>query len=46
MILQVIAVFCTLLALVIHTPVLFSIATGLFGLSLGFALLSLFTLGI
>lgn len=46
MVLQVIAVCCTGLALVFETPYLFTIAAWLFGLSIGFALLSLFTLGL
>ncbi len=45
MILQVFAVFLTLLALVFQFPYFFHIATWIFGLSLGFALLSLFRHG-
>ena len=43
---QVLAVFITLLALFFNFPLLFSIAAWLFGLAIGFAILSLFTHGI
>jgi CDP-diacylglycerol--glycerol-3-phosphate 3-phosphatidyltransferase len=43
MILQVIAVFCTLLALLLDYPYLLSIATWLFGVALCFAVMSLFS---
>lgn len=46
MILQVLAVFVTLLALLLDFPVLLSIAAWIFGLAIGFAILSLFTHGI
>ncbi len=42
---QVLAVFITLLALLLDFPVLLSVATWLFGLAIGFAVLSLFTHG-
>ncbi len=46
MILQVLAVFLTLTALLIGSPVLLTIASGIFGLAVGFALVSLFSFGI
>ncbi len=46
MILQVLAVCVTLLALAFNIPYLFTIAAGVFGLAIGFALISLFTHGI
>ncbi|MGI6314585.1 MAG: CDP-alcohol phosphatidyltransferase family protein [Patescibacteria group bacterium] len=46
MILQVLAVFVTLLALLLDFPVLLSIAAWIFCLAIGFAILSLFTHGI
>ncbi len=46
MILQVVAVFVTLLALLFSTPYLLSIAAGIFGLAIGFAIISLFAHGI
>lgn len=46
MLLQVLAVFAILLALLFEQPTYFSIATGLMGLSIGFALMSLFSQGI
>lgn len=46
MMLQVVAVFLTLIALLIGSPNLISVATGLFGAAIGFALISLFTHGI
>lgn len=46
MILQVLAVFATLLGLVMNVPHLFSAAYWLFGLAIGFALVSLFAHGI
>lgn len=46
MILQVLAVFLTLLALLLDFPVFFTIAAWLFGLAIGFALVSLFAHGI
>lgn len=46
MMLQVLAVFLTLMALLLDFPVLLSIAAGLFGLAVGFALVSLFSFGI
>ena len=46
MILQVLAVFTTLLALLLDFPALFGIASWIFGLAIGFAILSLFTYGI
>jgi len=46
MFLQVFAVFFTLLWLLFEDPMLFSVASGLFGLALGFAILSLFTQGV
>lgn len=45
MILQVIAVFLTLLALLLDFPFLFTAAAWVFGLAIGFALLSLFRHG-
>lgn len=46
MLLQVLAVFVTLLALLLNYPILLDLATWLFGLAIGFAVLSLFTHGI
>ncbi len=46
MILQVFAVFLTLLALLLNFPYLFTIAAWIFGLAIGFALLSLFFQGV
>jgi hypothetical protein len=46
MVLQVLAVFITLLALLLDFPALFGIASWIFGLAIGFAILSLFTYGI
>lgn len=46
MILQVIAVFLTLAALLLGFPQLFTVAAGLFGLAIGFAILSLFAHGV
>jgi len=46
MITQVIAVFLTLLALLLNFQVLLPIAAGFFGLAIGFAILSLFTHGL
>jgi len=46
MVLQVIAVFITLLALLLDFPYLFIVAAWIFGLAIGFAILSLFTYGI
>lgn len=46
MLLQVLAVFLTLLALLIESPVLLSIAAWVFGIAIGFALLSLFSHGV
>lgn len=46
MMLQVIAVFLTLAALLLEFPQLFSVAAGLFGLAIGFAIASLFAHGI
>mgnify|MGYP000927209908 CR=1 FL=1 len=46
MILQVLAVFITLLALIFDQPILITIASGIFGVAVGFALLSLFFHGI
>ena len=46
MFLQVLAVFITLLALLLGEPSLFGIASWLFGLAIGFAVLSLFTHGV
>ena len=46
MILQVLAVFLTLAALIWNASVLFTIAAWLFGVAIGFALISLFTQGI
>lgn len=46
MIMQVVAVSVTILALVFDFPFLFPIASGIFGVAIGFALLSLFTHGI
>lgn len=45
MILQVLAVFLTLAALLLEFPQLFSVAAGLFGLAIGFAIVSLFSHG-
>lgn len=46
MILQVVAVFVTLLALLFGTPYLLGIAAWLFGLAIGFAVISLFAHGV
>lgn len=46
MILQVFAVFLTLIALVFHTPYILSLAAWVFGLAIGFALISLFSHGV
>lgn len=46
MIFQVFAVFLTLAALLLSAPQLFSVAAGLFGLAIGFAVVSLFTHGL
>jgi len=46
MFLQVLAVSVTLLALVLDIPYLLTIASGIFGLAVGFAIISLFTYGI
>jgi CDP-diacylglycerol--glycerol-3-phosphate 3-phosphatidyltransferase len=46
MIFQVLAVFITLLALLLDFPVLLTVAAWMFGLAIGFAVLSLFTHGI
>jgi len=46
MLLQVLAVFLTLLAMVFQTPYLFTIASWMFGLAIGFAVVSLFRYGI
>lgn len=46
MTLQVLAVFVTLLALLLDFPILLSVAAWIFGLAIGFAILSLFTHGI
>lgn len=46
MIFQVLAVFVTLLALLLDFPILLTVATWIFGLAIGFAILSLFTHGI
>ncbi len=46
MILQVLAVFFTLLALLLEFPTLMTVAAWLFGLAIGFAVLSLFSHGI
>ncbi len=46
MILQVFAVFLTLAALIWNAPVLFTVAAVLFGVAIGFALISLFSQGI
>ncbi|HYE59695.1 MAG TPA: CDP-alcohol phosphatidyltransferase family protein [Candidatus Kapabacteria bacterium] len=46
MVLQVLAVFSTLGALVFNFPLLLTVATGLFGLAIGFAIVSLFAHGI
>jgi CDP-diacylglycerol---glycerol-3-phosphate 3-phosphatidyltransferase len=46
MISQVIAVFVTLLALIFHSPLLFTLGAWMFGLAIGFAVLSLFRHGI
>jgi CDP-diacylglycerol--glycerol-3-phosphate 3-phosphatidyltransferase len=46
MILQVLAVFVTLLALLFDYPQLFTAAAWLFGLAIGFAVVSLFSFGI
>lgn len=46
MFLQVLAVFITLLALLLEFPALFGIASWIFGLAIGFAILSLFTHGV
>ncbi|MFH1286276.1 MAG: CDP-alcohol phosphatidyltransferase family protein [Candidatus Magasanikbacteria bacterium] len=46
MIFQCAAVFATLIALLIDFPVLMTVAAGLFGFAIGFAILSLFTGGI
>lgn len=45
MILQVVAVFVTLLALLLGFPYLFTVAAWLFGLAIGFAIVSLFSHG-
>ena len=46
MMLQVLAVFLTLMALLLDFPILLSIAGSIFGLAVGFALVSLFSFGI
>lgn len=46
MLLQVLAVFLTLMALVLNTPYLLTYAAWAFGLAIGFAVVSLFTHGI
>jgi CDP-diacylglycerol--glycerol-3-phosphate 3-phosphatidyltransferase len=46
MISQVVAVSLTMLALLLDFPFLLTIASGIFGLAIGFALLSLFTHGV
>jgi len=46
MLLQVLAVFMTLIALLLDFPQLLTLATWIFGLAIGFALLSLFSHGI
>lgn len=46
MLLQVLAVFVTLLALLLDFPILLTVAAWMFGLAIGFAILSLFTHGI
>ena len=46
MVLQVIAVFLILLGLLLDYPLLLTISSGVFGLVLGFALISLFSFGI
>ena len=46
MLLQVLAVFVTLLALLLDFPILLTVAAWIFGLAIGFAVLSLFTHGI
>lgn len=46
MVLQVLAVFLTLAALIWNATVLFTVAAWLFGVAVGFALISLFTQGI
>ncbi|MBT3817034.1 MAG: hypothetical protein HOE80_02050 [Candidatus Magasanikbacteria bacterium] len=46
MISQVFAVFLTLLALLFHIPYLFTAAAWIFGIAIGFAIISLFTHGI
>ncbi len=46
MVLQVVAIFLILLGLLLNYPVLLTIASGLFGLVIGFALVSLFTHGL
>jgi CDP-diacylglycerol--glycerol-3-phosphate 3-phosphatidyltransferase len=46
MISQVVAVFLTLIALVSNTPYLLTAAAWMFGLAIGFALISLFTHGV
>ncbi len=46
MILQVCAVFLTLAALLLNAPYLLSVATGIFGLAIGFAIVSLFAHGV
>lgn len=46
MFLQVLATCITLMALVFEVPVFFNIATGIFGLSVGFAIMSLYKHGL
>ena len=46
MIAQVVAVCLTLIALLLHFPLLLNVAAGIFGLAIGFAILSLFTQGL
>jgi len=46
MILQVLAVFLTLLALLLEFPLLLTIAAWVFGIAIGFAVLSLFAHGV
>ncbi|MBU0661411.1 CDP-alcohol phosphatidyltransferase family protein [Patescibacteria group bacterium] len=46
MVSQVCAVFITLLAIVFHIPYLFTMAAWIFGIAIGFAVISLFTQGI
>jgi len=46
MFLQVLAVFLTLLGLLLESPALFVVASWVFGFAIGFALLSLFTHGV